>query len=69
MFSSGSIDLNNMENTDLAEQSASVKKNIKEAGKGKALSSGTRYLLLILLEVIIFHFSVKTLSHLTNNTQ
>ena len=52
-----------------SEQGASVKKNIKEASKGEAISSGTRYLLLILLEVIIFHFSVKTLSLLTNNTK
>jgi len=68
IFSTNAIVLSSIDAVDLSEQGASIKDNIKEASKGEALSSGSRYLLLILLEVIIFHFSVKTLSLLTNNT-
>lgn len=68
MFSTNDIDLSGIDAADLSEQGESIKKNIKEASQGEAISSGTRYLLLILLEVIIFHFSVKTLSILTTNT-
>ena len=39
----------------------------KESGKRGAYTSGTKYMLLIILEVIIFHFSVKTLTILSNN--
>lgn len=64
LFFSGDIDSSN-----LSEHGASVKEGIKDASKGEAISSGTRYLLLIILEVIIFHFSVKTLSILTGQKQ
>ena len=39
--------------------------HMKSAGKGQAISSGSKYLLIILLEIIIFHFSVKAVNALT----
>ena len=42
---------------------------VKNEGKKGAYSSGTKYLLLILLEVVIFHFSIKTLSILAENRE
>lgn len=62
-------DLFSLNDIGSAEHGASVKEGIKDASKGEAISSGTRYLLLILLEVIIFHFSVKTLSILSGQDQ
>lgn len=41
----------------------------KSEGKKGAFFSGTKYLLIIFLEVIIFHFSMKTLSILTNGNR
>ncbi|MFK7808402.1 MAG: EI24 domain-containing protein [Saprospiraceae bacterium] len=41
---------------------------IDDEGKHTMLSGGTKYLLLILLEVIIFHFCIKTLSILTKKS-
>lgn len=61
--------VNNLDVSDLSEQGASVKEGMRDASKGEAISSGSKYLLLILLEVIIFHFSVKTLSILTGQHQ
>ena len=40
---------------------------VQNEGKKGAFSSGTKYILLILLEVVIFHFSIKTLSILSEN--
>lgn len=39
---------------------------LKSEGQRGAVTSGTKYLIVILLEVIVFHFSVKTLSILTD---
>lgn len=58
----GPIDLPDNLETDITAKEA-----LTESSKGEAISSGTRYLLLILLEVIIFHFAVKTLSILLQN--
>lgn len=52
-----------------AQDIESKKEAITQVNKGSAVSSGSRYLLLILLEVVIFHFSVKTLSILKRQKQ
>ncbi|GLR17733.1 EI24 domain-containing protein [Portibacter lacus] len=39
---------------------------VRSEGKRGAITSGTKYLLVILLEIVIFYFSVKTLSILTD---
>ncbi|MBT8189653.1 MAG: EI24 domain-containing protein [Bacteroidia bacterium] len=43
-----------------------VKETVKREGKFALTSGGSKYLLIILLEIIIFHFAVKTLSILRN---
>lgn len=63
------IFVNDVDTSTLSEQGASTKEGIKNASKGEARSSGSKYLLLILLEVVIFHFSVKTLSILSGQKQ
>ena len=40
--------------------------NSKKVNKNTAISGGSKFLLLILLEIVIFHFSVKTLEILNN---
>jgi thiamine transporter ThiT len=40
--------------------------DVKAEGKRGAFTSGTKYILIILLEIIIFYFSVKTLAILTD---
>ena len=42
-----------------------LKDHLKSEGKTQAISSGSKYLLIILLEIIIFHFSVKAVNALT----
>lgn len=69
LLGSNKVELPNINGVDLSEEGEIIKNSIKDASKGEAISSGSRYLLLILLEVIIFHFSVKTLSILTNTSQ
>ncbi len=49
----------------LALDSAEITDAVKKEGKSALFSGGTKYLFLIALEVIIFYFSVRTLSILT----
>jgi len=49
----------------LSSNMGEVSDAVKKEGKDAFFSGGTRYLLIILLEVVIFHFAVKTLSILT----